>query len=75
MKNNNFDKAIKVFQECLKKENDSIEARYLLGVSAFHLEDYEEAIQALSSVLIKDAYYRKNVYLFLAISYKKVGNI
>ena len=40
MKNNNFDKALKLFQECTKKESDNIEALYLLGVSAFHLEDY-----------------------------------
>lgn len=52
-----------------------METIYLLGVSAFHLEEYEQAIQALSSVLLKDDHYRKNVYLFLAISYKKTGNI
>lgn len=41
MKNNNFEKALKLFQDCIRKENDNIEASYLLGVSAFHLEDYE----------------------------------
>lgn len=37
MKGNHFDQAIGIFQECLRKDEDNIEALYLLGVSAFHL--------------------------------------
>lgn len=75
MKSNNFEKAMKLFQECVKKESDNIEALYLLGVSAFHLEDYEESIKSLTAVLLREDHFRKNVYLFLAISYKKTNNV
>lgn len=47
----------------------------MLGVCFFHLEDYEEVIKYLSDIIIKDEDYRKNVYLFLAISYKKLQMI
>ena len=52
-----------------------MEALYLLGVSTFHLEDFENCIKCLTNVLLRDDHYRKNVYLFLAISYKKTGLI
>ncbi len=72
MKNNQFEKAISFFSECLSKESNSIELLYLLGVCTFHLEHYEEVIKYLTAVVSQDDQYRKNVYLFLAIAYKKV---
>ena len=75
MKNNSFEQAIALFQETLCKDEDNVEALYLLGVSTFHLEDYENCIKCLSNVLMRDDHYRKNVYLFLGIAYKKTGFI
>ena len=42
-----------------------------MGVCAFHLEQYEEAITNFTNLLEQDSQYRKNAYLFLAISHKK----
>jgi hypothetical protein len=44
---------------------------YLKGVCAFHLEHYQEAITNFTNLLDQDNQYRKNAYLFLAISQKK----
>lgn len=35
---------------------------------------YDEVIKSLTAVLLRDDHYRKNVYLFLAIAEKKMGN-
>lgn len=50
-----------------------MEVLYLFGVCKYHLEFYLEAIKIFKSLLLKDDHYRKNVYLFLAISYKKTN--
>ena len=42
-----------------------------MGVCAFHLEHYQEAIANFTNLLAADGQYRKNAYLFLAISHKK----
>ena len=42
-----------------------------MGVCAFHLEHYQEAITNFTNLLAQDSQYRKNAYLFLAISHKK----
>lgn len=75
MKSNAFERAIQIFKEVLIKDEDNIEANYLLGVSYFHLEKYDECIKNLTNVLLKEDHYRKNVYLFLGIAYKKEGLI
>lgn len=76
MKNNQFEKAANIYEQILHKEGTSnIEVLYLLGVCKYHLERFEEAIKIFINVLVKDDHYRKNVYLFLAISYKKINEI
>ena len=72
MKNNQFERGLAVFSECTQRDPNSLEAQYLLGVCAFHLEHYEESIKYFSFVLNQDPQFRKNAYLFLAISLKKM---
>ena len=48
------------------------ECHYLIGVCYFHLGDYEKVVQELTQVIGFDQEYRKNVYLFLGIAYKKL---
>jgi len=42
-----------------------------MGVCNFHLEQYEKAIKIFGTLLNQEPQYRKNAYLFLAISQKK----
>jgi len=42
-----------------------------MGVCSFHLEHYQEAKQHFNILLNTDVRYKKNAYLFLAISQKK----
>jgi cytochrome c-type biogenesis protein CcmH/NrfG len=71
MKNNQFEKGLAIFSECTQRDPNSLEAQYLLGVCAFHLEHYDEAVMHFCSLLKQDPQYRKNAYLFISISYKK----
>ena len=52
-----------------------MELYYLLGVCYFHLNSYENVVKYLSEILLKDENYKKNMYLFLSISYKKLNLI
>lgn len=40
MKNGQFEKGMTLFSEHLAKDGENLEAKYLLGVCAFHLENY-----------------------------------
>lgn len=71
MKNNYFERGLVIFSECTQRDPNSLEAQYLMGVCSFHLEHYEEAIKYFNLLLSQDPQYRKNAYLFLAISLKK----
>lgn len=71
MKNNQFQKGLAIFAECTSRDPKNLEATYLMGVCAFHLEHYQEAITNFTNLLAQDNQYRKNAYLFLAISHKK----
>lgn len=71
MKNNQFERGLVIFSECTQRDPNSLEAQYLLGVCAFHLEHYDQAIKYFNELLNQEPQYRKNAYLFLAISFKK----
>lgn len=75
MKNNQFEKGLAIFAECTNRDSNNLEAQYLLGVCAFHLEHHDEAITHFTELLTHDPQYRKNAYLFLAISHKKNQNL
>jgi tetratricopeptide (TPR) repeat protein len=55
--------------------NPMTECHYLTGVCYFHLGVYEKVVQELTQVIGLDEEYRKNVYLFLGIAYKKLSMI
>ena len=76
LKNSNFIRAEECFRESLKyQDGNNIEVLYLLGICNFHLEKYHECIKYLNTVLLKDDSYRKNVFFFIAISYKRIDDI
>ena len=47
----------------------------MIGVCHFHLNSYENVVHELTQVIVLDQEYRKNVYLFLGIAYKKLNMI
>ena len=51
------------------------ECHYLTGVCHFHLGEFDKVVQELTQVIGYDQEYRKNVYLFLGIAYKKLSMI
>ena len=57
------------------EDNNNLEILYLLGICSFHLENYEQTIKYFNEVLIRDDGYRRNVFFFLAIAYKRINNI
>jgi len=50
--NNNFDEAIKLFQEILKLNMKHIESHYYLGFALLHKNQYEPAIE-VEKILVK----------------------
>jgi cytochrome c-type biogenesis protein CcmH/NrfG len=75
MKNNQFEKGLTLFADCINRDPNNLEAQYLLGVCAFHLERHDQVILHFTNLLALDPKYRKNAYLFLAISHKKNQNL
>ena len=73
MKNNQFERGMAVFAECTARHPHNPEAKYLMGVCAFHLENYPEAIEHFTALLQVEPKYKKNAYLFLGIAQKKTG--
>ena len=49
------------------------EGRYLMGVCAFHLEQWAEAVGHIEALLEEEPRFKKNAYLFLGITLKKLG--
>jgi len=50
-----------------------LEANYLLGVSHLSLQDYEKAIKEFTYVIDKNPFFKKNIYILLAVGYKKLN--
>lgn len=66
---------MRYLQEAAKFDSSSLEIHYLLGVSNLWVGKHDLAIKELSNLLDKQAFYHKNVFLLLAIAYKKVNRL
>lgn len=74
-KKNNYAKAIKILQKYTKFNRSCIEARYYLGMSLINNADFQPGIHELQETLHLDPYYKKTLYLIIALAYKKLNLI
>ncbi|KAL4437922.1 hypothetical protein ABPG74_001093 [Tetrahymena malaccensis] len=74
-KENNIEEALKYFQEAMKEEPMMLESQYLLGVCYLSSSQYQKAIEQFCDLLEKNEHYKRNVYLLIAIAYKKTNTI
>jgi len=72
-KEKDYAAAMALGRSILMKSPNALEALYISGLSASMLEKHEAAIKHFEKLLSLDPNYKKNVYLFLSISLKKLG--
>lgn len=72
-KKKDFGEAINYAQEILKRNPNNTNALYVMGLSACMVHKHELTIEAFKKILNKDPYYKKNMYLFISIAYKKLN--
>ena len=70
-KSRDFNEAIAAGRAILSEHPDNIEALYIVGLCASMLEKHELTIKYFETLIILEPKYKKNVYLFLSIAYKK----
>ncbi|CAD8125026.1 unnamed protein product [Paramecium sonneborni] len=68
----NLIEAIKYYNECILLDSLHIPSRYMLGVCHFSLNQYDKCIKELKFVKEQQPNYNKNVYIILALGYKKL---
>lgn len=54
--------------------HDDAETNYLLGICYFHLGNFQECIEYLTNAAHKNDHNKKNLYFFLSIAYKRIGD-
>lgn len=70
-----YNEAIAIGRTVLADSPDSLDALYIVGLSSSMLDKHELTIKYFEDLLALDPQYKKNVYLFLSIAYKKIGKI
>lgn len=70
-KSREFNEAIVAGRGILSDNPDNIEALYIVGLCASMLEKHELTIKYFETLILLEPKYKKNVYLFLSIAYKK----
>ena len=73
-KEKKYAEALPLFKEALESGYKLTENIYLSGVCYLWLGDYDNAIQEFTNLLDKQAFQYKNIFLLIAIAYKKVNN-
>jgi tetratricopeptide (TPR) repeat protein len=67
-------------RDCLSRflrtsgQASSVELHYLLGMSLINTDDLQEGAKALNKAVELNPYYKKTLYLILALAYKRLGN-
>lgn len=70
-----YSEAIALGRNILADNPDCLDALYIVGLSASMLDRHDLTIKYFESLLKLQPLYKKNVYLFLSIGYKKTANI
>jgi tetratricopeptide (TPR) repeat protein len=70
-----YNEAITVGRSILAQDSTNLDALYIVGLSSSMLDRQEFTINHFESLLSLHPTYKKNVYLFLSIAYKKIGKV
>lgn len=74
-KSREYSEAIAVGKSILSDNPNHLDALYIVGLSSSMLDRHEFTIKHFETLLGLQPAYKKNVYLFLSIAYKKIGKI
>lgn len=74
-KSREYSEAITVGKSILTDDPMNLDALYIVGLSSSMLDRHEFTIKHFETLLSLHPTYKKNVYLFLSIAYKKLGEI
>ncbi|EGR32790.1 hypothetical protein IMG5_070720, partial [Ichthyophthirius multifiliis] len=75
MKQGEFNQALLQFQEALINDPQLQEAQYLQAICYLQLEKFQKSIDLFSDLIEKQQDYRRNIYLLVAICYKKINQL
>ncbi|CAD8053664.1 unnamed protein product [Paramecium sonneborni] len=70
-----IDEAIDLLKKCIEFDTRLLEGHYFLGIGFLGTQMYQKAIAEFQFVIQQDALHRKNIYLLLAISHKKLNEL
>jgi tetratricopeptide (TPR) repeat protein len=59
------------FEKAIQLNPDNCDALYLLGVSDFSMNDFQEAVVSFTTLIKKNPSHKKHAYILMAIIYKK----
>lgn len=74
-KTRDYNEAIAIGTAILNERPEAVEVLYIVGLSCSMLEKHELTIKYFEALISVKPQFKKNVYLFLSISYKKLGKI
>jgi tetratricopeptide (TPR) repeat protein len=74
-KSREYSEAIAVGRSILADNPTNLDALYIVGLSSSMLDRHEFTIKHFETLLGLQPTFKKNVYLFLSIAYKKLGKI
>ena len=69
-----YNEAISCGEDILKSYPNHTDAYYIVGLSASMLDQHKKTIQNFEKLVSIDPKYKKTVYLFLSLSFKKLGD-
>lgn len=74
-KTRDYNEAIAIGTAILNDRPEAADVLYIVGLSCSMLEKHELTIKYFESLISVKPQFKKNVYLFLSISYKKLGKV
>ena len=73
-RNKDYRSAITQGEEILEEDTDNMDALYILGLSSSMLNLHSQSVEYFERLIDKYPRYKRSIYLFLSISYKKLGD-
>lgn len=66
--------AIQQGEQIISNQPSFCDAYYIVGLSASMLDQHQKTVTNFEKLVSMDPKYKKTVYLFLSLSYKKLGD-